>query len=253
MNKPLLNKYNLAIKLLEIQCQLEQTFGSEQTDDVLEVGTSQGRLEIPLDATMRFINSNACTQLRHLKEKFINNMIDKNDLEMILFNMKICFNEGIGEYTELFWQHVKERNLNFKRKNNRLLNIVKKNYVTRLEDVEIFFPNIQNLISSKIYSKAYSKEQRIQIDKICAKTKADYIGFLRNLKKKTKISESLRIKSFQKLDILTRHNYFFKANGDEINEIKRILQYDHYAEKSKKEFEKLRKQNLKNYNPNKDH
>ncbi len=232
MNKSLEKKYNLVMSLLQVCKLLQSEFGKPKEQSHFEVGTLEGMTSIPIPEH-QIIFQSAEKQMIGLEEKYKNGTVIKGELDMILFNIKIQFNEGIGEKTELFWHLVKKVNINFNRKSNRLLNIVKKNYVSRMEDVDHFFPTIRQLKQSNIYSIAFSKEERKSIDQLEVKVFEDYILFLRNLATYSSLPKGIRKKGIHKLVIVIRYNSYFQLTKEEIEYFKMLLKYKEYMESLK--------------------
>jgi len=157
-------KYLLGKRLLEINIIIEKKYNlierSSNYYEKTDLKDSGHNIEIP-DALLYF-NSREL-MLERLNSRFDEGTLTKADVDIAILCAQETHNESIGAYTEEFWLRVYEEGLPVKRKNNRLLNILKKGYLSLDIDKETFYDGIQELLDSDVFNLVYDENIRTQI------------------------------------------------------------------------------------------
>lgn len=140
MNEKILKNYELTKTLYEISISLFEKYNYNSLSNKLMV----------IDLFKDHLNS--------LIKMYLKNELDSSYITYLKEILLNGFNDGISPEIEEFWQIVEHENLDVKRKNNRLLNILNKKYLGTFEDKEIFYSEINSLLESKIFMQKYGNE-----------------------------------------------------------------------------------------------
>lgn len=198
MNKRLENKYLLVKRLLEIEILVNKKYGiseNVQADLSINPGSKENEVIIDLDPFSKLFGTKE-SKYTSLINDYNNDELTKDYLDIILYQISGSKNDGISPDTEEFWEIVDKEKLKFKRKNNRLMNILKKGYVGGFDDREIFYREINNLLASEIFQRKYGEEIKLKIINLIDEQKNRLISQAEKIIKMKNVSE----KNYYKLD-----------------------------------------------------
>lgn len=199
----MIKKYKLALRLFEIEIMLQEKYGIVETISTHVIGgTGGGPTEAyPIPQDMLYMQS---TKLKYekLKKQFEEEDYEKDTVDYFLFLLLFPKNNAISDLTEEFWIIVNQEGLDVKRKNNRLLNILRKGYFSNLEDKDAFFPCIKQLINSDVFYKVYNEDIKLQIEKIIESTK------LKMLEKADKLMSKKSLNFYDRYKLWEINNEF---------------------------------------------
>lgn len=198
MDKRLLKKYNLIKRLYEIEIMLMKKYKHEEEvieNLVVNPGSKANMVVGSLDDFNQMFGSKFI-MYQNLIESFKNRELDKMYIDQMEFMLLAEKNDDISAQTEEFWEMVENEDLKLKRKNNRLLKILKKGYVGGDIDREIFYFGIIGLIKSQVFKRRYGDEMKTQIESLITKQTAKLIDNANQIVKKKKKT----VNDFYKLD-----------------------------------------------------
>ncbi len=166
MNKRLITKYKLLKRLYEIEISIEIKYGTESSQiEHLIINTSSNENAIAASLSeFNEVYGSTTKMYLHLINQYQNENLTTHLLNYWMFILLVSKNDAISPETEEFWEQVKLENIKVKRKNNRLLNILKKGYVGGDFDREIFYFGINKLIKSEVFKRVYSKDIEDEIN-----------------------------------------------------------------------------------------
>lgn len=170
MDKKVIKKYYQVIELLELIAELNSKYGVIENENSTFISGFNNNEIIIADTAKTEINPdfflNVIGKLEKLKFKFENNNLDYNILKWYEYVELAPYNEGISAQIEEFWLIIEERKMPYKRTSNRLLKILKKNYISIFEDRITFFPEINELLISPIFDRVYDSRTRDLINNL---------------------------------------------------------------------------------------
>ncbi|MBP9197269.1 MAG: hypothetical protein KBF35_06345 [Saprospiraceae bacterium] len=182
-------KYLIGKRLLEINIMIEKKYNlNERSSNYYEktdLKDSGHDIEIPDDLLYFYSRE---LMLERLNSRFDEGTLTKADLDAAILCAQETHNESIGAYTEEFWLKVSEEGLPVKRKKNRLLNILKKGYLSLDIDKETFYDGIQELLDSDVFDLVYDENIRTQIFELIELTNQRLVNRIDKLLNKKNLS-----------------------------------------------------------------